>query len=411
MSFMNAIKNELNNETKLTENGAVAYRTSGKKLLDLNFAVASLRGASEQIIINKFMDAYWEDPVTAIKWLFYTRDCREGLGERRLFRIVLKHLAQDKPEVIRAVFNFTPTYGRYDDVWCLLDTNLKKDVISVMAEQLTEDKTNMKNGKPISLLVKYCAEHLADKVDIIGSHNGYDRSSSYADKRAFYELPEAKLANPRDVAKSIGKEYFVDEFNVTLHSTYAAYRNLQTYEYPLRGVAFGALVNKIMNMGDIHNMYIWALYSQQWPNLRGGTGVNEFIDGVHIVGYLHNLRHTKIPTYPWYAIAMITRYLKKGDVFLGDDNGNTFVSALEREDGETTIVLTNYEDDETEIELDFAKSLEGKTFYKYVYDTHSITPDENMEMIKCSGKIESVNDKLKDKVLGLSVTVYTTEKP
>lgn len=155
MAFMNAIRNELNNETKLTENGAVGYRTTGKKLLDLNFSVASLRGASEQEIINKFMDAYWENPVVAIKWLFYTRDCREGLGERRLFRIVLKHLAQDKPEVIKAVFNFTPKYGRYDDLWGLLDTDLKKDVISMVAEQLTEDATNMNNNKSISLICKW----------------------------------------------------------------------------------------------------------------------------------------------------------------------------------------------------------------------------------------------------------------
>ena len=155
MAFMNAIRNELNNETKLTENGAVGYRTTGYKLLDLNFAVASLRGASEQTIINKFMDAYWEDPVVAIKWLFYTRDCREGLGERRLFRIVLKHLAQEKPEVIKAVFSFAPIYGRYDDLWCLLDTDLKQGIIFMIAEQLTEDRVNMKNGKSVSLLGKW----------------------------------------------------------------------------------------------------------------------------------------------------------------------------------------------------------------------------------------------------------------
>ena len=155
MAFMNAIRNELNNETKLTENGAVGYRTTGKKLLDLNFSVASLRGASEQTIINKFMDAYWEDPVMAIKWLFYTRDCREGLGERRLFRIVLEHLAQYKPEIIRAVFNFTPIYGRYDDLWCLLDTNLKDDVISVVKEQLDKDVPRMHSNKSISLLGKW----------------------------------------------------------------------------------------------------------------------------------------------------------------------------------------------------------------------------------------------------------------
>ena len=155
MAFMNAIKNELNNEKQTTENGAVGFRTTGKKLLDLNFSVASLRGASEQTIINKFMDAYWEDPVMAIKWLFYTRDCREGLGERRLFRIVLKHLAKDKPEIIKAVLKFASEYGRYDDMWCLLDTDLKNDVISTIKEQLNKDVPNMINGKSISLLGKW----------------------------------------------------------------------------------------------------------------------------------------------------------------------------------------------------------------------------------------------------------------
>ena len=155
MAFMNAIRNELNNETKLTENGAVGYRTTGKKLLDLNFSVASLRGASEQTIINKFMDAYWEDPVMAIKWLFYTRDCREGLGERRIFRVVLKHLAQEKPEVVRAVCDFASEYGRYDDLWCLLDTDLKKDIISIVAEQIDRDRYNMGNNQSISLMAKW----------------------------------------------------------------------------------------------------------------------------------------------------------------------------------------------------------------------------------------------------------------
>lgn len=155
MGFMNAITNELNNEKQLTENGAVGFRTTGKKLLDLNFSVASLRSASEQTIINKFMDAYFENPMLAVKWLFYARDVREGLGERRLFRTVLKQLATDKPEVIRTIFNFVPEYGRYDDLWCLLDTDLKQSVISVVKEWLDEDWTNMENGKSISLLAKW----------------------------------------------------------------------------------------------------------------------------------------------------------------------------------------------------------------------------------------------------------------
>lgn len=155
MEFMSAIKNELDNEKQLTENGAVGYRTTGKKLLDLNFSVASLRSASEQEIINKFMDAYWENPMLAIKWLFYSRDVRQGLGERRLFRTVIKQLAIDKPEVVCNIINHIPEYGRYDDILCLLDTNLRNNVISMVEHQLAADKTNMKDNKPISLCVKW----------------------------------------------------------------------------------------------------------------------------------------------------------------------------------------------------------------------------------------------------------------
>lgn len=155
MGFIDAITNELNNETKLTENGAVGYRTSGKKLLDLNFAVASLRRASEQEIINKFMDAYFEDKITALKWLFYARDVREGLGERRLFRVVMEAFTLQDTEAARELIKLVPEYGRWDDLWCLLDTQLKEDVIAVVHKQLGEDHMNMKDNKSISLLCKW----------------------------------------------------------------------------------------------------------------------------------------------------------------------------------------------------------------------------------------------------------------
>lgn len=50
MSFMNAVKNTLNENFNysITENGALGYRTSGKELVDLNFAVSSLRGMSDR---------------------------------------------------------------------------------------------------------------------------------------------------------------------------------------------------------------------------------------------------------------------------------------------------------------------------------------------------------------------------
>ena len=155
MSFFNAIANELNDEKCLTTNGAVGYATSGKKLLDLNFSVTSLRKQSEQEIINKFMNAYYEDPLLAMKWLFYARDAREGIGERRLFRVVMKYLATLKSNIVRSVVKLVSEYGRWDDILCLLETPIKGEVEAVIIHQLSEDITNMNKGKQVSLLAKW----------------------------------------------------------------------------------------------------------------------------------------------------------------------------------------------------------------------------------------------------------------
>ena len=102
MDFMSNLKSTLNNEcnVSVTENGAVGYRTTGKALLDLNFSVASLRRASEKDIFNRFTKAFFEDKVLAMKWLFYARDVRGGLGERRLFRACMVPMAKDFPEYV-----------------------------------------------------------------------------------------------------------------------------------------------------------------------------------------------------------------------------------------------------------------------------------------------------------------------
>ena len=156
--FMDALKETLNEEgnVSITENGAIGYRTSGKALLDLNFAVASMRSMSESEIFNKFMKAFCEDHMLAMRWLFFARDAREGLGERRLFRVVIKNLVKSNPEMVIPVINLISEYGRYDDLWCLLDD---KDAYSVVIElidkQFSEDLKNMKENKPISLLAKW----------------------------------------------------------------------------------------------------------------------------------------------------------------------------------------------------------------------------------------------------------------
>ena len=156
-NFMNSLSRTLNDEFNYatTENGALAYRTTGKALLDLNFAVASLRSASPVDIANRFEKAFFEDKVIAMKWLFYARDIRGGLGERRLFRTVFGNMASTNPEYIAPLIRLVPEYGRWDDLWCLLDTKLAKTVLEVVAEQLKADILGMEKGESISLLAKW----------------------------------------------------------------------------------------------------------------------------------------------------------------------------------------------------------------------------------------------------------------
>lgn len=154
-NFMDGLKSALNDKRSVTENGAVGFRTTGRSLLDLNFSVASLRSASEKEIYNRFSKAFFEDKLTAMKWLFYARDVRGGLGERRLFRVCMVPLAKDFPEYVRPVIGLIPEYGRWDDLWCLLDTPVADEVMRHVSMQLTEDDHFYKQGQPISLLAKW----------------------------------------------------------------------------------------------------------------------------------------------------------------------------------------------------------------------------------------------------------------
>ena len=158
MNFMNAVKNTLDNEMNIsvTENGAVGYKTSGKALLDLNFSVTSLRNMPDKAVADKFMRAFVEDKILAMKWLFYARDVRGGLGERRLLRVVMSYLIKSNPEMVLPVITLIPEYGRYDDLWCLLSNpDAAKLICAYVDATLRKDWHDMLAGKPISLLAKW----------------------------------------------------------------------------------------------------------------------------------------------------------------------------------------------------------------------------------------------------------------
>lgn len=166
MGFMDNLKTTLDeNSFAYTDNGALGYATSGTKLLDLNFAVTSFRKKTNLDIEKAFAKAFYEDKLMAIKWLFYCRDREQGVGERRLFRVALKWLAKEQPEIAKAVFGLSPLFGRFDDVLCLLDTELCADVITFISQQLKEDVENMNANKPVSLLAKWLPSRNASSIE------------------------------------------------------------------------------------------------------------------------------------------------------------------------------------------------------------------------------------------------------
>lgn len=150
-NFYSKMESILNQRTTRTENGAVSFATSGNALVDMNFKVPSYRGATEQTILSDFLAAFAEDPVLALKWMFYAGDVRQGLGERRLFKILVKNVLPKYKHLIKLI----PEYSRWDIVTELFGTPAEDEAIALIKTQLDADLKALKANKPISLLGKW----------------------------------------------------------------------------------------------------------------------------------------------------------------------------------------------------------------------------------------------------------------
>lgn len=152
-AFAAAIKEETTHT--FTENGAQAKNTSGDKLVDFYSTAGALRTADDNRITRLFDDAFAEDKLLATKILFYARDIRGGLGERKLFRTLIKHMAMYHPEAIRPNLDLIGVFGRYDDLYTFIGTPLEQDMWNAMKQQWNEDYMAMNNGQATSLLAKW----------------------------------------------------------------------------------------------------------------------------------------------------------------------------------------------------------------------------------------------------------------
>lgn len=139
-TFLNGLKNATN--YGYTENGAVKHFTTKSALLDMFALGAAYRKRSEEDCILLFKNAYNENPEYALKCLFYIRDIRGiGQGERRFFRVCLNWLAKTHPEAVIRNIEFIPEFGRWDDLYCLMDTEAEIVALELIKNQLILDLT------------------------------------------------------------------------------------------------------------------------------------------------------------------------------------------------------------------------------------------------------------------------------
>ena len=137
MSLINASRNN----DAVTINGMVTNSTTLSSCLDLFFSVGAMRNGDKERLINMFVKAYDEDPLLAIKILFWSRDIRGGSGERQVFRDIWKHLVTYHTEIAIKLAKYIPIFGRWDDLWLdsfNINQNYDNVVFNLIKENVTE---------------------------------------------------------------------------------------------------------------------------------------------------------------------------------------------------------------------------------------------------------------------------------
>lgn len=143
-SFVTALKTSSANTDNLilSANGATMYESTTNPLLDFNFSLTKYRNVDAYEIITDWDKVMKDKSIPMelkLKYIYYLSDVREGLGERRLFRIISKYMCENYPNEFKTTLKYIPEYSRWDNLLELIETPLRKEVISIVREQWIKD--------------------------------------------------------------------------------------------------------------------------------------------------------------------------------------------------------------------------------------------------------------------------------
>ena len=272
--MMNELKNtiEASTNVSVTENGAIGYATTYNKLVDLNFRVPSMRrdGLSHKDI-GDFITSLEVDPVHTVKWLFFIRDVREGLGERKAFNQLFTILFTHDYDVAVECVKIIAEYGRWKDLVDLCENknlSLCEFCLNEIETQLREDIKNYTEGKSISLLAKWLpsvnaskkarkmARVVAKKLEI--PFVTYRKTLSKL--RAYLDVTEVKTCSNR--WDEIDYNKVSSNANLKYANAFMKHDSQRRLEY-LTALKSGNPSAK-MNASVLYPHEIWAKYKSLW---------------------------------------------------------------------------------------------------------------------------------------------------
>ena len=206
MNFANVMSNEA--QMKLTENGAISYDRLNDPLVTLFGQIGALRPRSKEEIEDKFALAFNEDNLLATKMMYYAGDIREGLGERRTFRICLHWLAKNYPSIVEKNIELIPHFNRWDSIFELINTPCEDYMWKYIKEMLEADIMSINNNLPCSLLAKW-----------MPSCNASSKKTRQLAKKALYKLGynerayRRMLSTLRTYIKVVEKDMSLNNWN------------------------------------------------------------------------------------------------------------------------------------------------------------------------------------------------------
>lgn len=148
-----------------TENGANAYSSTGKDIVD--FFMMFVRGLSDSTM-DEYMKKCWQvSPQKTMAIIMNGRDRAEGKKEKNVSNRAMIWLKRKKNATYKLnILNYVNKYGCWKDISYIAIKNINHNdyEVDMFADQLRLDKDLLDADKPVSLCAKWAPSE-RDKVD------------------------------------------------------------------------------------------------------------------------------------------------------------------------------------------------------------------------------------------------------